>query len=116
MADILIKGLHLPKDWEMVSVNINRDGKVTLSSDLSCEQIAEAVIVPTHGPLIDARKLYNKAAKFERKALNQLARMQDENTEEWRRWSTILTERTAFKYDIMDAPVIIEASEDGKRE
>ena len=58
MADILIKGLCLPKDWEMLSINIGRDGKVSRTFDLKNEQIAEAIIVPPHGRLIDADELY----------------------------------------------------------
>lgn len=53
MADLLIKGLHLPENWEMESININKDGKVTRSLDLKREQIAEAVIIPPHGRLVD---------------------------------------------------------------
>ena len=53
MADILIKGLELQDDWELLSINIDRNGKVTQSLDLKCKQIAEAVIVPPHGRLVD---------------------------------------------------------------
>ena len=59
MADLLIKGVCLPKDWEMLNVNIGRDGKVSLSFDLKGEKIAESIIVPPHGRLIDADELYN---------------------------------------------------------
>lgn len=30
--------------------------------------------------------------------------MNDEDLSEWRRWSTILTERSAFEFDVADAP------------
>lgn len=53
MADILIKGIELQDNWELLSINIDRSGKVTQSLDLSCEQIAEAVIVPPRGQLVD---------------------------------------------------------------
>ena len=45
MADLLIRGLHLPENWEMESINIDRDGKVTRPLDLNCEQIAKAVVI-----------------------------------------------------------------------
>ena len=49
MADILIKGLCLSKDWEMISINISRDGKVSRSYDLNGGKIAEAIINPPSG-------------------------------------------------------------------
>ena len=89
MADLLIKGLHLPRDWEMLSINIDRDGKVTRSSDLRCEQIAEAVIVPPHGRLIDTDVLLNDVRK------NSESYFADDFAHEW----------------VDRQPTVIEASE-----
>ena len=72
------------------------------------------VEVPTpHGRLIDADELYEKTAEWEAQALHMVEEtMNDEDKTEWQRWSEVLTERSAFKYDIADAPTIIEAGEE----
>lgn len=71
------------------------------------------VPVPPHGDLIDRNKLYEKTAEWEAQALHMVeVTMHDENTTEWKRWSTVLTERSAFKFDVTDAPTIISAEED----
>ncbi len=54
--------------------------------------------------LIDGNALYEKTAEWESLAMETL-RVQEDNAE-WQRWQTILTERTAFKYDVADAPTI----------
>lgn len=51
--------------------------------------------------LIDADPLLKKTADLEAVALEQVAK-----SEEWHMWDAILTERTAFKYDLMDAPTV----------
>lgn len=57
--------------------------------------------------LIDADALYEKTADWEAQALHMVeTTMHDEDETKWRRWSIILTERTAFKYDVADAPTI----------
>lgn len=57
--------------------------------------------------LIDADELLNKTANLEAVALEQVAKYEpSENPREWHRWTGILQERTAFKYDLMDAPTI----------
>ena len=59
--------------------------------------------------LIDADKLLNKTAELEAVALEQVAKSEplaDIHPSEWHRWSGILQERTAFKYDLMDAPTV----------
>ena len=54
---------------------------------------------------ISREALYNKTAEWEAQALAQVGRhMHDDDPAEWRRWSTILTERSAFKHDVCDAP------------
>ena len=70
------------------------------------------VPVPPHGDLIDRNELYEKTAEWEAQALHMCeVTMNDENPSEWRRWSAVLTERSAFKYDVANAPAIIPAEE-----
>lgn len=54
--------------------------------------------------------LYERACELESQALDYVGRIMhdDEKIEEWRKWSAILNERTAFKYDVYDAPTIEE--------
>lgn len=57
--------------------------------------------------LIDADPLLKKTAELEAVALEQVKKYEPlDNPREWRTWPAILTERTAFKYDLMDAPTI----------
>lgn len=59
--------------------------------------------------LINAEKLYEKTAELEAQALHMVEKsIHDEDLSEWRKWSAILNERTAFKYDIEDAPIVEE--------
>ena len=58
--------------------------------------------------LISRRALYNKAATLEAQALDYVGKLierdGEETSVEWRIWSAILIERTAFKHDVYDAP------------
>jgi hypothetical protein len=55
--------------------------------------------------LIDADVLYEKVADLEAQALEQVNKYNPvDSRDEWRWWSAVLTERTAFKYDVADAP------------
>ena len=59
------------------------------------------------GRLIDGNVLYEKTAEWEAQALHMVEKtMNDEDATEWKRWSTILTERSAFKFDVADAPTV----------
>ena len=61
---------------------------------------------------IDAKALYEQTAGWEASALSKieefnripLEEMTDEERAEWRRWTAILGERSAFKRDVADAP------------
>lgn len=76
---------------------------------------SDFVLVPPHGDLIDRNKLYEKTAEWEAQALHMVeVTMHDEDTTEWKRWSAVLTERSAFKFDVADAPAIISASTEGE--
>ena len=56
---------------------------------------------------ISREALYNKTAEWEAQALHMVeTTMHDEDNAEWKRWSTILTERSAFKHDVADAHTI----------
>lgn len=59
---------------------------------------------------IDADVLYERATTLEAQALDYVGKLierdGDEPSVEWKVWSAILAERTAFKHDLMDAPTI----------
>ncbi len=115
MSDLLIKGMGKLKAGQMLQVAENWDGTLYVR-EMTQGEWCPLVEVPTHGPLIDASVLYDKTAELEMQARNTVG-MCDyfENKEQWRKWSTILAERTAFKYDIADAPVVIESNKDVKQ-
>ena len=56
----------------------------------------------------DADALYERACELEAQALAYVGKIANDETkiEEWRIWSAILAERTAFKHDIFDAPEV----------
>lgn len=57
--------------------------------------------------LIDADVLLEKTAELEATALEQVVKYEpSEEPQEWHRWTGILQERTAFKYDLVDAPTV----------
>lgn len=68
---------------------------------------------------IDADALLNEIAYIEAEALEQVVKYYDtpEGFEDWRLWSAILSERTAFKHDLMDAPTVeVEPTEEQVKE
>jgi len=114
---ILIRGMEMPTDHPMWIV-VHSDGtveanEVSASRPVGWQTLRNAAIpVPTpHGDLIDRNKLYKKTAEWEAQALHMVVTMHDE-VPEWKRWSAVLTERSAFKFDVADAPTVIEAEED----
>lgn len=58
--------------------------------------------------LINADELYEKACDLEAQALSHVEKIMhdEEKHEEWKIWSAILAERSAFKHDVFDAPTI----------
>lgn len=57
--------------------------------------------------LISRRALYEKTAGWEAQALHMVElHLHDEDKAEWRKWSTVLAERLAFKYDVAAAPAV----------
>ena len=61
---IYLSNMDMPKDGEMLCVNIYPDGKVCINLDLECKQIATAISVPPHGRLIDADALWVEINKI----------------------------------------------------
>ena len=55
MSDILIRGMEMPKGNDAVTIIIFPNGKVSLAHDRRFAEYAEAVPVPPHGRLVDAR-------------------------------------------------------------
>lgn len=119
---ILIKGMEMPKSgvYEISVDNTNGQDKTGMTvykrkdnGFIHVFGTYELVPVPPHGDLIDRYKLYEKTAEWESQALHMVElTMNDEDTTEWKRWSAVLTERSAFKFDVADAPTIIEAEVD----
>ena len=62
--------------------------------------------------LVDADNLYEKACDLEAQALSYVGKIGNDESkiEEWKIWSAILTERTAFKHDVYDAPTVTPAA------
>lgn len=60
--------------------------------------------------LISRQALYEKITDLEARALDYVGKLierdGDEPSEEWKVWTAILNERTAFKHDVMDAQVV----------
>lgn len=62
--------------------------------------------------LIDADLLYERACSLEAQALDYVGKLierdGDKASVEWKIWSAVLMERTAFKHDVFDAPTVEE--------
>lgn len=64
--------------------------------------------------LISKKGLYDKIVKLESEALDYTRKLaKSDHIDEWRRMNAVLMERTAFKYDVVDAPVILEIPDSG---
>jgi hypothetical protein len=54
---------------------------------------------------ISREELYEKTAEWEAQALHMVEKtMNDEDETDWKIWSAILKERSAFKFDVADMP------------
>lgn len=65
---------------------------------------------------INREALYKQTAEWEAQAFHMVeATMNDKDLTEWKRWSTILNERSAFKFDVADFPTadVVEIPETG---
>lgn len=127
MREVLIKGMEMPRNCEECFCTLyERDehDDLCFMCTLAKQEIdgintdkERAIFCPLieittqHGDLIDKEKLYEQTAEWEAQALEQASKLaQTDNIEEWRRWHTILNERTAFKHNVYDAPVVIEGN------
>lgn len=57
--------------------------------------------------LIDRAALYEKVADLEARARDQLLKCDPKvELNKWRMWDVVLNERSAFKFDVQDAPSV----------
>ena len=89
---ILITGMEMPTDGELLCINIYPDGKVCINLDLDCKQVATAVPVQPHGDLIDRRSVNLEDGPYE--------------YQDWVEWALD---------QYQNAPTIIPASEEGAK-
>lgn len=120
MADILIRGMEMPECCEVCPFE---ESAVDLYCDLAYKVIpplgiterpdfCPLIALPEgHGRLVDGEALYKKSVELEQQAMSYV---KARDGEEWKMWAAILTERTAFKFDVVDAPTIVPAEEDEK--
>lgn len=117
---ILIKGVKMPNYCYDCPCHDGENGHCQIDRNLYCtDRPAKCPLieVPAHGDLIDKEVIYNKTAEWEAQAMAQLDKLNripfDEMEREeyiaWRVWSALYQERAAFKFDVFDAPVVIEA-------
>ena len=118
---ILIKGMEMPTNCFLCPLSVLNENRlfceVTKNEVLRAKIDADCPLVPVppHGDLIDREKLYEQTANWEAQAIDQTLRYSpEEDRDEWRWWSAVLKERSAFKFDVADAPTIIPASEEGE--
>ncbi|MBR2697467.1 MAG: hypothetical protein IKE76_02665 [Clostridia bacterium] len=113
MAGIYIPSMEMPQRDEVIS--IYPDGTAHrhhLGLRLHISE-SKAVPVPDHGRLIDADALYEKFLLLEREAMSAL-QTTSIGSVDGIKWSAILTERTGYKFDIVDASTIIPADKEAK--
>lgn len=114
---VLIKGMEMPKSCPECPladeiVHCPLTGKTYNWGMIERASDCPLVPVPPHGDLIDREKLYEQTANWEAQALDQTLRYRpEEDRDEWRWWSAVLKERSAFKFDVADAPTVIPAEE-----
>lgn len=61
---ILIKGMEMPTNDELLYIKIYPNGKVAIDMDLECKRIATAVSVPPHGRLIEKNAVFELIRSF----------------------------------------------------
>lgn len=125
---LLVKGLKMPENCGMCGMaHRTFDGNETKlacyallkwaddSGDGRLKDCPLVEIPVPHGDLIDKEKLYNTTANLEAQALAQVEKLiHSEDISEWKRWSATLNERTAFKHDLLDAQIVVEAEKKDK--
>lgn len=100
MSGIYITGVEMPRDGGVLCIDIHQDGKVCIALDLRCKQIATAVPVPDHGPLIDLKAPFT-------------AQYYDEMTEEWVE-RTVTVEDALYGCMVDEMPPTIIPAEEGE--
>ena len=93
---ILIRGMDMPKDGEMLCINIYPSGTVCINLDLKCKRVANAVPVPPHGRLIDTSSSVQ-------------THLYDDEHEEWT--DVEMTVEDYLGYCNNDVPTVIPAEE-----
>lgn len=110
---ILIRGMEMPKDGELLCIDIHPDGKVCINLDLSCEKVGTAIPVPPHGDLIERDALGIRGAEkdaYDALIVEKNQFFQEETTLEYLRgYSDGLTHASGL---VRFAPTIIPAEED----
>lgn len=118
MSGIYIPGMKIPESCsECLDIGWNYVFECHLDDAEEGKRLTSCPLIPVpdHGDLIDREKLYEQTANWEAQALDQTLRYRpEEDRDEWRRWSVVLKERSAFKFDVADAPAIIPADKEGE--
>ena len=112
MSGIYIPGERLPET--LTAMWIFPDGDVAVfgrNEDIT--KIRKAIPIPDHGRLIDGDALYEKFVLLESEAMGAL-QTTGIGSVDGIKWSAILTERTGYKFDIVDAPTIIPADKEAE--
>lgn len=112
MNGIYIPGMEMPTGDNNITLFLYPDGKVVVCGMLGPLGHYEAIPVPPHGRLGDLDALYEKFLRLESESMSAL-QTTSVGSEDGIKRSAILTERTGYKFDIVDAPTIIPASEEG---
>ena len=115
MSGIYIPGMEMPTGTDVLTIAIDSHGKLYAiyfsDGELGINPLHKSVIpVPDHGRLIDADALYEKFLRLESEAMSAL-QTTSVGSVDGIKWSAILTERTGYKFDIVDAPTVIPAEE-----
>lgn len=107
--------MEMPKRGHTVTLTILGGGEVCVQyydckPHLTVPIVYKAIPVPDHGRLIDGDALYEKFLRLESEAMSAL-QTTSVGSVDGIKWSAILTERTGYKFDIVDAPTVIPAEE-----
>lgn len=106
MADILIRGMEMPKGDNTTSIIIFSNGKVSLAHDKKYAEYAEAVPLPAgHGRLIDADSFKADCLAATKDAKPDFVRHED--------WLKSCAVTMSFCRDIDERPTIVPAEEGG---
>ena len=107
-CEFLTEGLYQGKQFPCIC-SVGKFPVKPSETDL-LDGLCPLVEVKPHGALIDAEVLYAKTQEWEQKAVDQLKTL-SLGSNEYNKMLGILNERTQFKHDVFDAPVIIEKEE-----